>query len=116
MSTRSNDDRCLLSSRCAPPQIGKVIRDDLQCIKQIVEILNLRHRPDAAHCHSNGLADNGCFANTGVGDSVHSILLLQMRPALIHPAQMSDVFAERDEIGKLPEGRIQVRAQDFESF
>src|SRR4051812_16931998 len=91
----ADDDGSLLSTVRAPSKAGQIVRDDLQGVEKIVQILDLGNGPQSSKRHADGLSHDGRFANTGIGDALRPIFFLKVRPALIDSAEQSDVLSHR---------------------
>ena len=94
VTTGPHNDRSFLSATRAPLHGRKVVTHQLKCIEHIIEVLHFRDRSKTAHCHTDGLSQNGDFADSGVTDPEVPILRLKTGKPLIHIAKLSDVFAE----------------------
>ena len=56
--------------------------------------MNFGDGSEAAHRHTDALADDGEFTNARIKNSVLTILLLQAGKALVHVADFAEVFPE----------------------
>ena len=92
----ADNDRRSLSADRAPVQAGQVIRHNLQRVQQIIEILDLTDRAEAAHGHADCLAQDGHFADAGVGHAQCAIFFLHSLKTLVHVAQVTDILAKSD--------------------
>src|SRR5687767_922646 len=90
----TNYKRAFLAAAGAVLKGGHIITEGLQAIQQIVEVLNLSNRPQAAHRHAYTLADDGGFANPYVSDAQLAVFFLQSCKALIDVTYFTEVFAK----------------------
>src|SRR5689334_8618792 len=97
MAARADDDRRLLPTGGAPAQRGQIVREDLQRIEDVVEILDLGDRTKAAHGRTDRLSGDGALADSRVHHPPHSMLFLEPEASLVDVAELADVFAEDDE-------------------
>src|SRR5260370_1406789 len=115
MSARADDHRALLTAARAPAGRREVIGHDLNRVQQVIEILNLRDRPQPAQRGTDRLADDRAFANSGVGHTKLSVFFLKAGATLIDVAEFSDVFAEDDDARIAPQRLIETWIDDLES-
>ena len=101
-----------------PPRVryckcGQVVADDLQAIEQVIEILDLRDGPEAAHGQANALPDDGGFTDTGIGNPHLAVFCLQAFQCLVHPANLADIFPENQCFRVVPEDIIEIVPQNL---
>src|SRR5262245_31361614 len=110
---RSDDDRSLLPAVCSPPEVCQIVRDNLERIQKVIQVLDLRHRSQPAHGHADRLPDNGGFPNPGVGNALDAVFLLEVSPSLIDTAKMADIFSKGDQLWIALESLVEIGAKDF---
>src|SRR5574340_1744203 len=92
---RTHDHRCALTTCCAPVQSSQIVRHDLEGIQQVIEILDLADRPQAAHGHADGLSENGGLPDPGVGHTPITVLFLKTLEALVDVPEAANVLTKR---------------------
>ena len=82
----AHDHRGHLAPDAAPTQVGEVVGHYLEGIEEVVEVLDLGDRPQAAQGHADGLAEDGDLADPDVGYPQVPVFLLEAAEALIDVA------------------------------
>ena len=97
MALRADDDRRLLAADGAPVQGGEVVRGDLERVEEVIEVLDVADRPQAAHRSADRLAQDRGLANAGVGQPQVSVFRLQTLEHEVHVAQPPDVLTDYEQ-------------------
>ena len=105
----AHDDRRLLPAGGAPVQRRQVVGHDLQGVEQVIEVLDLGDRAQAAQGQADRLPEDGRFADAGIGDAQRAVFLLQAAEALVDVAQLADILAKGDQARLAGEGGIESR-------
>ncbi len=61
-----DDYRSGLSPCGSVPEGSQIVAHSLETVKQIIQVLYLCNRPEAAKCHANTLTQDGRFPDTGI--------------------------------------------------
>ena len=109
----ADDQRGFLSADSTVTQGGQVVAEDLQAIKQVIEILDLGNGPEAAHGHAQSLPDDGGLADARIGNAQLAIFLLQAFQGLVHASDIAHVLAKDQRFRIFVENVIEVIYQDL---
>ena len=70
----ADDRRGLLLAIASVAQGGEVVVEGFQPIDEVVNVLDFRDGPKAAHSHANGFPDDGILPDTRIEDAVGTVL------------------------------------------
>ena len=115
VSSRTDNDRRLLAALCPPVERCQIVGQDLKRVEKVIKILNLGNRPQPTQGHAHCLTDNGCLADTCIGDSEFAILELQSGASLVDATQQADILAKNDHARITPQHGIKGRVENLEA-
>ena len=107
MAAGADDHRGLLPAGGAVAQRGEIVGEDLEGVEQVVEVLDLGERPQAAQREADRLPDDRRLADAGVGHPAEAVLLLQPHEPLVDVAERPDVLPEGEELGHPGHRRVE---------
>ena len=116
VSACANDCRCFLSATSSPLHCRQIITHQLQCIEEIIQILNLNDWFESSHGKTNSLTKYRGLTDACIGNAQESILCLQSTESLIHIAQLSYIFAECHNAWIIIEMIIKTCIHDFRTI
>src|ERR1700694_2246926 len=108
-------ERRLLTTDGAPVQRRQVIRRDLQCIEEVVEVLDVADRPQPAHRRADRLAEDRRLADARVGQTQVAVLRLQALEDEVDVAKLAHVLADDEDPWVAGEVRVEVADKDLPS-
>ena len=94
VSAGAHDKRTALLSLCTVVKGGHIVAQGLQSIKQVIQVLDLRDRPQSAQRQSHALPHDRKFANAGIEYPVRSVFGLEAGKALVYIADKTEVFTK----------------------
>ena len=59
-------------------QAGEIVRENLESVEQVVEVLDVDDRLQAADGGADALAEDGGFPDPGIGDAERAELFLEV--------------------------------------
>src|ERR1044072_1452907 len=97
MAACANDQWSFLTSAGPVLETRKVVGQYLNCVEEIIEILNFGDRPEATKRRADPLPYDGTLANAGVGNAKLTELFLKSCEALVHVADLAYIFTESED-------------------
>ncbi len=82
-------------------------------VNQVIEVLNFGNGPESAQGHSNALAQNGGFPDSGIGNTVGAVFFLHSLHPLVYIPQLAGVLSKCYQVRVFFEKHIEITAQDF---
>ena len=104
-------DRGLLSADCPPVQRRQVVGCDLERIEEIVQVLDVAYRPQAAHGRADRLAQDRRLPNSRVGQPQLAVLGLQTFEDEVDVAEAAHVLADDEDPRVAREVGVEVAEQ-----
>ncbi len=111
----AHDHRRALPTHRAPMQGCQIIRNNLQCIQNVIKILDLTDRPQPAHRQPHGLPQDRRLANARIGHTQCAIFFLHALEALIHITKKAHILTKGHHARVTPEQGIEGGIHDLES-
>ena len=107
MTLRADQDRRFLAAAGAPTQRREIVGRELQRVEQVVDVLDIDDRSEAAQRRADALSEDRRLAYARVDDALLAVLGLESLKDEVDVTELSDVLAEDDDARIAPEVRVE---------
>src|SRR6266550_7957709 len=107
------DDRRFLTTDGAPMQARQIVGCRLERVQEIVQVLDVAYRAQAAHGRADRLAEDCCLSNAGISEPQVSVFCLQALENEVHIAKLANVLADYEQARVTREVGVKVAKQNL---